>query len=370
MAGHVRRRPSGSWQAIASFRDETGKLVQLTKTYPSKTDANKGLPELLTQAQKRSRPAAPMTVDELLDLWWEVHSPKLAPSTKKTDRLIMNKHIRPALGALKLRVLTGYHIDRFYNQLAEQGLGAHAIRHVHNILRRALGQGVKWKWLPDNPAADASPPAAPRQKGLMPTPTEFEKLIQAADEESEWFGVYLRLTTIMAGRRGEITALRWGDFDETSMTVRVDEALSIGDNGVVVKGPKEDASERVLNIGPGMTARLAHFKTTVIYDRDDDPMFTLDPAGKHPINPATASRTFKRVRDKAGMPDIRLHDMRKVASSWMVGENISTPTVSYRLGHSRNSTTTTLDIYTRRMPEEDSEAGELLDRLVNGEADQ
>lgn len=377
MAGHVRKRPSGSYQAIAAFRDETGRLVQLTRTCPTKKEADDALPDLLKAARQRVRPASPQTLSDLLDAWWEVHAPKLAESTRRVDKFILDKHIKGRIGNIKLRNLTAYHIDRLYNDLAAASLGAHAIRHVHNILHRALRQGVKWKWLPENPAADASPPSMPKQKGHMPTPAEFEKLLQAADEHSDWFGIYLRLTTIMAGRRGEVTALRWGDFHPETQTITVDEALAIGDRGVIVKGPKEADSDRVLNIGPAMTELLSAYRdklneareTFVGHVTDRDFMFTFAPGATQPkpINPATATRTFKKVREAAGMPGIRLHDMRKVASTWLIGQGISVPTVSHRLGHSRNSTThTTLDVYTRRNLAEDREAGEMLDRMVNG----
>lgn len=368
MAGHVRRRPSGSWQAIASYRDPAGRLIQLTATADTKAAANRLLPDLLAQAQKRSRPAAPGTLNDLLDLWWEVQEPKLSPSTAHIHGLIIAKHIRPKLGAVKLSKLTGYELDRLYLSL-QPSLGPHAINNIHRVLSSALSQAVKWKWLPDNPAADATPPKIPRTRKTLLTQEDFDRLLEAADAEAQWFGIYLRLSVVAPGRRGELTALRWGDFSAPDMTIDFSKALVIGRAGVSVKSPKTVASYRTLIIGPQMTKLLTDYRDaldlaslgTVPPVGPDDYLFTMDPWRLRPLNPATVSRTFARVRGRCGLT-IRLHDMRTLSSSWLQHGGISLPTASHRLGHSRTSTTS--DLYTRRVTSEDQAAANLLDQIV------
>jgi integrase len=50
------------------------------------------------------------------------------------------------------------------------------VRQIHAILRRALAQGVKWGWLPSNPAALASPPKVVQHDVQPPSPEEVARL--------------------------------------------------------------------------------------------------------------------------------------------------------------------------------------------------
>jgi hypothetical protein len=61
------------------------------------------------------------------------------------------------------------------------GLGAARIRRVHNILRRSLGQAVKWQWIARNPAVDASPPPVRKTKISPPDPAAVRRLIDACN---------------------------------------------------------------------------------------------------------------------------------------------------------------------------------------------
>jgi hypothetical protein len=90
------------------------------------------------------------------------------------------------LGEARLDRLRVPEIDRYYRRLldgsANQGrpLGPATIRRLHGILRRAVGQAVRWGWIARNYAADASPPRVHAPEVRPPTPAEVARLFRLA----------------------------------------------------------------------------------------------------------------------------------------------------------------------------------------------
>ena len=73
-------------------------------------------------------------------------------------------------------------------------------------------------------------------------------------------------------------------------------------------------------------------------------------------------RFFKRLLKRAGLPDIRFHDLRHTAAKLMLLNGIPLIVVSRRLGHSKPSVT--LDIYGHYIPGMQQEAAAMMDELV------
>jgi len=71
---------------------------------------------------------------------------------------------------------------------------------------------------------------------------------------------------------------------------------------------------------------------------------------------------FKRTLKKAGLPDIRFHDLRHTAASLLLNNGVPVIVVSKMLGHSKPSMT--LDVYGHLYMEQQSEAASIMDKLV------
>lgn len=80
------------------------------------------------------------------------------------------------------------------------------------MLRGALGQAVRWGWIPSNPAASASPPKLRRREITPPALADARALLAAADEHDVDFGALLRVLTATGARQGEVCGLRWYDI--------------------------------------------------------------------------------------------------------------------------------------------------------------
>ncbi len=93
-------------------------------------------------------------------------------------------------------------------------------------------------------------------------------------------------------------------------------------------------------------------------------VFSGDVIGAAPWFPDSVSRRFRRVADEAGLPNVRLHDLRHYATR-LLAAGVDVRTVAGRLGH-RNAATT-LNVYSHFVPEADRDAAELLAGLLDSE---
>ena len=83
--------------------------------------------------------------------------------------------------------------------------------------------------------------------------------------------------------------------------------------------------------------------------------------GDH-ANPGDFTMWWIGVREEAGFPRLRFHDLRHTQATLLIGNGVDIKTVQGRLGHSKAATT--LDIYAGALPENDRKAAELLRTII------
>ena len=123
--GSIRKKPSGRWEGryTQGIDPVTGRAIQ--KSVSAKTQAE--CKEKLAKAIRENR-GVPLnhtgdyTAAEWCRLWFETYSkPNIRYNTAKGYEGIIEHHIIPAIGAIKLKQLSSIHIQRMYNDLKENG---------------------------------------------------------------------------------------------------------------------------------------------------------------------------------------------------------------------------------------------------------
>ena len=180
-----------------------------------------------------------------------------------------------------------------------------------------------------------------------------ERFLEAAAPHRYGSVFFLALYTGM--RRSEVLGLRWTAVDLTAKTVSVVETLQrILGKGMMTLQPKTDKSRRLVNLPPSAAALLSGLKVKQQEDRksldlpweESDYVFCL--ADGRPYSPDKISLAFADLLKKAGLPHIRLHDLRHTHATMMLKNGVNPKIVSERLGHS--SVVITLDIYSHVLP--------------------
>jgi integrase len=232
-----------------------------------------------------------------------------------------------------------------------------------------LVQAARWGWVAVNPASNASPPRLPSRDIRPPSPEQVRRLFAEAAEEDVTFGVFLQLAAATGARRGELVALRWPDVDLGSGVVTIARGAVQGKDGLVIKDTKTHAARRIA-LDPATVAVLAaHLKRAESIATaceatlpKDSFVFSDDPAGRESWRPWLVTQRFARVAERAGLPEVRLHDLRHFVATRLLANGIDVRTVAGRLGHKNPNVT--LTVYSHFLPEADREAADLLGRLL------
>lgn len=364
----IRERRKGVWQVVVYVGADpiTKRERRIRRTvHGTKTAAREVERRLLIEVGDGKLSGTEETMNDLLTKWLELAAPDLSPKTVYTYRRLIERHIAPALGTLKLSKVTPARIDAFYAHLRAT-LSPKSVRNAHGIVRRACAQAVRWGWIATNPAAEATPPPLRQPEIHPPTPEEVAGLVRSARDVDPDFATFLWLAATTGARRGELAALQWRDVGDAELVI--ERALVAVDGELIIKDTKTHQARR-LALGPSTVvmleahrARALQWATAGGYELG--PMLWLfpSPAGT-PWHPDTISARYRRLAKAAGV-STRFHDLRHFAATQAIGTGHAVRTVSGRLGH-RNPATTH-NVYSHFLKASDREVAEQLEDLLAG----
>jgi integrase len=247
--------------------------------------AKRALTRLLNQVDDRRNPRTRATVDQLLDRYLEVLD--VEPTTLRTYKGLIDKHVRPVIGALMVGRLDGELLDSFYAKLrtcrdhcngrrytdhrtaqthtCDQRCGPHrckplsasSIRQVHWILSGALKRAARWRWIAHNPMSETEPPAPLRPDPRPPAATDAARILTEASSDPDWATfIWLAMTT--GARRGELCGLRWRHVDLDSGTITIRSSIAQDGNRRWEKDTKTHQQRRVAVDTDTVDALRAH----------------------------------------------------------------------------------------------------------------
>lgn len=331
----------GKWVVVAELGRHGASRPRRTVTvHGSEDDAHRALTGLLHELDTgRAIDPATLTVGDLLARWLDDYARapgRLSPTTVKRYESIIERHLVPALGHLRLQRLQPMQVQAYYTA-ALRTLAPATVRQHHAVLHKALSHAVRLRLRGDNPADAVEAPTSPRRAISAPTPAEMAALIEAARGHYLYAAVVLAATTGM--RRGEIAGLRWRDVDLRGRMLHVDGALIHQGDGVERKAPKSSAGRRSITLGGATVDALRGQKADqgrrrkALHGQYVESPYVADAPMGGPMRPDAISSGFRYIARRAGLPHVRFHDLRHGHASALM--RLDHPKlVSERLGHS------------------------------------
>lgn len=367
-----------------------GKRIQKKKSFSS-AKAAKDFAATTEAAilSGRYADAKGITVREYLMTWLDTYTTNVRDNSKRGYISAINNQLVPRIGGEKLDGLTTAKIQWAYNDILAteyqpakyreiNGLktlekpaktySPKTVRNAHNVLYMALEQARKEGLLYRNPADDVKLPAAKPIEYTIPTPEQLQRLLDALKEAD----CYLAILTcaLLACRRGESLGLYWSDIDFNLNTVTFKRALIVNNltNTVEVGDLKTTNSCRTVPLPSSLKTALLKLK--------EENEIALKNAGSHfisspfvfttvqgkPFRPDSISQAFKRAATRAGLPTMRLHDLRHAGVSYMLAAGVDPKTVSGFVGHS--TAQFTLNQYAHVMEQAKQSAGAMLENII------
>jgi integrase len=392
MPGYIRRRGERrrkdgtietTWQlTIDHGRDPlTGRRRrEFVKIRGSRKEAEEALVKALRQRDK-GIDIVPnrLTVSDCLYRWLRDEAARnVQPSTLERYEELIDHHLKPALGSIPLKKLQPAHIQEAYakfRRLPGRGdqrgdrLSPKTEGHIHALLKQALGWAVRMRLIAVNPSDAVKRPKASRPE-MRVLNRDDVRALRAAARETPWYPLlYLALHT--GARIGELLALRWQevDLDRGSIQIVRTQRFFKG-QGIVAGQPKTARSRRPIAMSPDAAAVLVEHRRLQLEHRlvagpayDNRDLVFADGIGR-PVYDSTVRRSFYAIVRQAGLPHLRIHDLRHTAATLMLQAGVNAKVVSERLGHAKVAFT--LDTYSHVLPDMQREAAAALDAVLSG----
>ena len=269
----------------------------------------------------RAEPAEP-TLAAIAERYLREHvAVRCKPSTAAQYRLAIEKHILPALGGLPVSSVEPGHVADLQYRLGDRPAAANL---AVATLSRMIEQAADWGAAPEggNPCRFARKYRTRRRERFL-TKAEYRRLRRALDSlESEkrisaHAAAAIRLLVLTGCRRNEILTLRWEDVHPETGELRLRDSKT---------GP------RTVPLSPAAAGVLAALPRV-----QGNPW--VIPGGKPGGHLSGIFQQWRRVRARAGLKDVRIHDLRHSFASraLALGENL--PMIARLLGHARVQTT-------------------------------
>jgi len=380
MSGSLRQRSKGRWEiCIDVGRDPaTGKRLRHFETVKgTKKEAQQRLAELMVSVEQGTYIKQPrqLTVAIWLRKWLESYAASnLAPKTMESYKHELNNYIIPRLGEVRLSELRPHHIQEYIawalsegRKLNTGGLAHRTVQYHFRILSKALDDAIRMGLIAVNPCKGIKAPKPPRTDIPAIGPDELSKLLNAIRQSSYYLYYHTLLLTGL--RRSELLALKWRDVDLDLACIYVSHSLHrLNDGTIIIKEPKTSRGRRPVDLPLSLVTLLRQHRVDqevqmLMTDKrltEDD--FVFSRADGSPLNPNTVTHTFAKASARAGMPQLRLHDLRHIHATVLLKAGVHPRVVQERLGHS--SIATTLDIYSHTVPGLQKAAAERLDTLL------
>jgi integrase len=358
--------------------------------FARKRDAEAALAEALAEHGQagpgRAEPSKMALARYLRDEWLPTCA-TLKPSTRNSYRFVVDTYLAPHVGDVRLCDLTAGQIVKMYDHLRTAGstraakgggrasgpLSESTVHKAHVVLGAALDHAVETGMLRTNPVLAVPKKNRPKQRSHSRpemrtwTSEEARAFLEAAAGD-RYAPIYdLDLNTGL--RRGELAGLRWEDIDLDAAVLRVRRNRVSVDHDVHDGTPKGDRA-RTVDLDPGTVGMLRAHRRRQLKERlawgeawtDTGHVFTQEDGTA--LHPTTIGWHLRRLIRRAGVPSIRLHDLRHTHATLGLAAGVPAKVMQERLGHA--SVQITLDLYSHVVPGMQADAAARIGALLRG----
>lgn len=378
MKGSVRKRGT-KWYYYFDLGIVDGKRKRIERVGGNtKREAEKALREALNEFDDTGQviDESSMSYSDFLDSWYKSYVElNCKESTKRTYKIRINTHIKPALGSSKLNNLTPTLLQNFFNDIYKNGYSKNTFKNISSIVKNSLDYAVNpLKILKDNPYNYVIKPKFKNVKKEIQTISkeQFNMLIERFPK-GNLYHIPLQIAYYTGMRLGEVCALTWSDIDFNKKTINVSKNMIFNLNSEFeLTEPKTHASYRTISIGDNLVKILKEHK---IYQKEmklklgefyrdkDYPVPNMVCTSKNGIfiKNTVLTNNISRAVEKDLNFSFNFHMLRHTHASMLIQNGVNPKDVQYRLGHS--SINTTLETYTHTNEESRRKVADIFDSL-------
>lgn len=322
----VRSSSSGHGTYYLRYKDSTGKTChqKIGRTaditlIEARKQAKTLKAEISLGADPRGDVKAQKAVITLGTLFDDHYLPYIKPRKRswKRDVQLFEPRIRDEFGDKRLNQLSRVEIQLFHSKLLDDGLAHATADHHVKVLRHMLNLAIDWGYLTvANPAGRVKLFNRDNKVEHYLDGDDLERLVQVLRTDSARNACLIAMFLLSTGARlNEALQATWGQIDRPNRVWRVE--------------AKTSKSKKMRSI-PLNDSALDILKELTTEDKSEYLFF--NPETGKPLT--TIHKVWDRLRIKAGLPHLRIHDLRHQYASFLVNSGRSLYEVQQILGHS------------------------------------
>lgn len=385
--GCISKTSKGYWEArITDGYNPNGS--QHFKTFGGKSRAivSQKLKEFIANRDKfNPEIVVNYTVKEWMIIWYESYVvDNVRTSTRVSYEGIINNHLIPNIGHIKLLKLKKTDIEDMYKKLINnKGLSVKTVKNVHIVLHKALQEAFEREYVPRN-IADIS--KVPTMKSLNQKKKEIEvyslneqRKLEAVAKQDKIYGYTVIMALYSGMRKGEILGLQWNDIDFKNKQININKQVSrLKDYSESATSKtklgieyytKTNNSTRKIPLSNNLVFILKQLKkfqeenkkifSNLYYDYN---MVFCREDGYY-LDPDTVLEKYKQLADKAKIKKCTFHALRHTFATRALESGMDIKIASNILGH--YSVQFTLDTYAHVLLENRNSAMQKFDNYLN-----
>ncbi|MCL5744442.1 MAG: site-specific integrase [Acidobacteria bacterium] len=393
--GSIYKMQDGRWRAaVVTGRDADGRLKRKIFTAATRHEVADELTKALRDRQRGINiDPKKRTVADFLDSWLQSIKRDVSPATYVSYEGAVRLHLKPGLGKILLSKLRPDHVQEFKQAKLEavmssgpgvkkptkdqpapepRHLSAKTVQYLLLVLRMALGEACKLDLIPRNVAELVDFPKIEHPEIRPYTPEEAQNFLLKAKEHR--LGALFSAAIALGLRKGEALALKWSaiDFERGTLSVKLSlQRIKLpGEKKgkLLLKEPKR-SSRRTLNIPQVVLSELIQHRQRQEQERIlagsrwKDSEFVFTSGIGTPLEPRNVERAFSEIRLAAGLPRVRIHDLRHTAATLLLAQGVHPRVVMELLGHSQIAIT--MNTYSHVVPALRKDAADKMDAILN-----
>ena len=272
-----------------------------------------------------------MTFQSFVERYREDKAGRIKENTWEMKNHIIETKLLPYFGKLKISSITPQQIITWQNELLNykddkgKAYSPVYLKTVHNQLSAIFNHAVRYYNLRENPCTKAGSMGKKKNREMLFwTKEEYLKFADAMMDNSMSFYAFEMLYGCGI-REGELLALTTADFDFEKCTVTINKSYQQLNGQDLITTPKTEKSNRVITMPQFLAEEIQDYLKMLYGIGADDRMFTVTKSYLH--------REMDRGAKEAGVPRIRIHDIRHSAVSLLIDMGFSATAIADRVGH-------------------------------------
>jgi integrase len=233
---------------------------------------------------------------------------------------LFKNHLKPTFGNRRLDKITLHSAQQLLTSLREKGYAASTCNHPFRVLKHAIALAHKWGIVETNNLAGLSLLREENQVNNIMTDSELERLVKVLKtDKNKMVGSVCLFLLSTGSRLNEALSARWEHFDLQHRNWTI---------------PAEHSKSRKIRSIPLNDQALSILENLGTRGKYDHPFM-----GRRGRPLTTIHKVWTRLRDDAGLPHLRLHDLRHQYASFLINSGRTLYEVQAILGHSDPSVT-------------------------------